>query len=226
MIRFAKTFGYSGFTEMQRVFRVRLVEGAPDYRERILERTAAAGAPRPDDPLATLHELVDASREALARLKADIPPADLERACRMVDAARDVYVIGLRRAFPVAAYLFYSLVRSERRGHLLDAVGGMVPQQVATMGMEDLLVAVSFAEYAPLTVEVVQDAHIRGIPTLTITDTEVSPLARNSTLAFIVRDPGIHPFRSLAAPMCLVQSLVVALQRYQRPARPALEPRR
>jgi DNA-binding MurR/RpiR family transcriptional regulator len=221
VIRFAKTFGYSGFTEMQRVFRVRLVEGAPDYRERILEQ-GAAGAPRPDDPLATLQELADANIEALARLKADIRPADLERACALVDAAREVYVIGLRRAFPVAAYLFYSLVRSERRGHLLDAVGGMVPQQVATMGTDDLLVAVSFAEYAPLTVDVVQDVHIRGIPTLTITDTEVSPLARNATLAFIIRDPAIHPLRSLAAPMCLVQSLVVALQRYQRPARPAL----
>jgi DNA-binding MurR/RpiR family transcriptional regulator len=223
VIRFAKTFGYSGFTEMQRVFRVRLVEGAPDYRERILEQRSA-GAPRPGDPLATLHELADANIEALTRLKADVRPADLERACALIDAAREVYVIGFRRAFPVAAYLFYSLVRSERRSQLLDAVGGMVPQQVATMGMDDLLVAVSFAEYAPLTVDVVQDVHIRGIPTLTITDTEVSPLARNATLAFIIRDPEIHPFRSLAAPMCLVQSLVVALQRYQRPARPAAQP--
>jgi DNA-binding MurR/RpiR family transcriptional regulator len=225
VIRFAKTFGYSGFTAMQRVFRVRLVEGAPDYRERILARQDT-GARQPDDPLATLHELADANIEALTRLKADIRAADLERACALLDAAREVYVIGLRRAFPVAAYLFYSLVRSERRGHLLDAVGGMVPQQVATMSVNDLLVAVSFAEYAPLTVEVVQDVHIRGIPTLTITDTEVSPLARNATLAFIIRDPEIHPLRSLAAPMCLVQSLVAALQRYQHLARPAVQPGR
>lgn len=215
VIRFAKTFGYSGFTEMQRVFRVRLVEGAPGYRERILEQRAAV-ASRPDDPLATLHELADANIDALQRLKAEIGAADLERACAMIDAAREVYVIGLRRAFPVAAYLFYSLVRSERRAHLLDAVGGMVPQQVATMSMDDLLVAVSFAEYAPLTVDVVQDVHIRGIPTLTITDTDVSPLARNATLAFVIRDPEIHPLRSLAASMCLVQSLVAAVQRDQR----------
>lgn len=213
VIRFAKTFGYSGFTDMQRVFRVRLVEGAPQYRERILEQRAAATPSRPDDPLATLHESADASVEALTRLKAEIPADDLERALAMIDAARDVYVIGLRRAFPVAAYLFYSLVRSERRAHLLDAVGGMVPQQVATIGTADLLVAVSFAEYAPLTVEVVQDVHIRGVPTLTITDAEFSPLARNARLAFVIRDPEIHPFRSLAAPMCLVQSLAVGLQR-------------
>jgi DNA-binding MurR/RpiR family transcriptional regulator len=219
VIRFAKTFGYSGFTDMQRVFRVRLVEGAPQYRERILEQRAAATPARPDDPLATLHESADASIDALTRLKAEILPDDLARALAMIDAAREVYVIGLRRAFPVAAYLFYSLVRSERRAHLLDAVGGMVPQQAAMIGTADLLVAVSFAEYAPLTVEVVQDVHIRGVPTLTITDTEFSPLARNAALTFVIRDPEIHPFRSLAGPMCLVQSLVIGLQRPDTPPR-------
>lgn len=213
VIRFAKTFGYSGFTDMQRVFRVRLIEGAPDHRERILAHRrsdTAAGAGR---SVAILHEFADANVAALARLKAEIRPDDFARACEMMAAARDIYVIGLRRAFPIAAYLFYSLVRLEHRAHLLDAVGGMVPQQVATMTADDLLIAVSFAEYAPLTVEVVQDVHIRGIPTLTITDTEVSPLARHSALAFVIRDPEIHPFRSLAAPICLVQSLAVALQR-------------
>jgi DNA-binding MurR/RpiR family transcriptional regulator len=62
---------------------------------------------------------------------------------------------------------------------------------------------------------VVQDVHIRGIPTLTITDTPWSPLARNASLAFTIRDPDIHPFRSLAAAMCLVQTLIVALGRDQ-----------
>ena len=111
--------------------------------------------------------------------------------------------------------MFYGLVRSERRCHLLDAVGGMVPQQVATMTSDDLLIAVAFAEYAALTVDVVKDVHIRGIPTLTITDTAWSPLARNASLAFTIKDPDIHPFRSLAAAMCLVQTLIVALGRYK-----------
>jgi DNA-binding MurR/RpiR family transcriptional regulator len=120
-------------------------------------------------------------------------------------------VIGLRRAFPLAAYMFYGLIRSERRCQLLDAVGGMVPQQVATMGASDLLVAIAFAEYAPLTVEVVQDAHIRGIPTLTITDSELSPLARNASLAFLIEDLAAHSFRPLSAAMCLIQTLIVGL---------------
>jgi len=215
IIRFAQTFAFSGFTDMQRVFRVRLIEGAPAYRERILEHRGAAERLATDDPLAILHEFVDVNRRALEQLKTDVSREQLQRAIAMVRAARDIYVIGLRRAFPAAAYVFYGLVRSEFRCHLLDAVGGMVPQQVAAMTADDLLIAISFAEYAPLTVDVVQDVHIRGIPTLTITDTEVSPLAKHATLSFAIRDPDVHPFRPLAATTCLIQSIVVALTQAQ-----------
>jgi len=215
IVRLAQAFGYRGFSEMQRIFKVRLIEGAPDYRERILEERRAAAPAQGDDPLALLHEFADANAQTLAELKTAVTRASLCGALELIRNARDIYVIGLRRAFPLAAYVFYGLVRSEFRCHLLDAVGGMVPQQVATMTANDLLIAIAFAEYAPLTVDVVKDVHIRGIPTLAITDTAFSPLARNSRLAFTIRDPDIHPYRSLAAGMCLVQTLIVALGRYQ-----------
>lgn len=35
LIRFAKEFGYSGFSQLQRVFRLRLIEGAPGAREEV-----------------------------------------------------------------------------------------------------------------------------------------------------------------------------------------------
>jgi DNA-binding MurR/RpiR family transcriptional regulator len=209
VIRFAKQLGYRGFSDLQRVFKVRLVEGAPSRRERILDRQQQAH--RPGDPLAVLHDCADANIHYLERLKAAIAGEDLARALVMLQEARSIHVIGLRRAFPLAAYMFYGLIRSERRCQLLDAVGGMVPQQVATMGASDLLVAIAFAEYAPLTVEVVQDAHIRGIPTLAITDSELSPLARNASLAFLIEDLAAHRFRPLSAAMCLIQTLIVGL---------------
>jgi DNA-binding MurR/RpiR family transcriptional regulator len=214
IIRFAQSFGYRGFSDMQQIFKVRLIEGAPSFREQILAERAAASLDQAD-PLQLLHEFADANVQALERLKHEVRPDDLERAIAMIHAARDIYVIGLRRAFPVAAYIFYGLVREELRAHLLDAVGGMVPQQVATMSASDLLIAVSFAEYAPLTVDVVQDVHIRGVPTLTITDTEVSPLFKHAALSFVIRDPEIHPFRSLGPAVCLVQALIVGLGRFR-----------
>ena len=215
LIRFAKVFGFSGFSEMQRVFRLRLIEGAPSFRDQIHQHRGKLEEAAEDDPSAILNGFADASVLALDHLKADIDGDALREAVRMMDRARSIYVIGQRRAFPVAAYLSYGLIRLEYRCHLLDSVGGMLPQQVATIGAADLIVAVSFAEYAQPVVDVVSDAHIRNVPVLAITDSMASPLARNSSLYFVVRDAEVHRFRPLAAPIVLAQSLIIALGYYR-----------
>ena len=215
LIRFAKVFGFSGFTEMQRVFRLRLIEGAAPFRGQIHEHRGELQEAAKDDPSAILNGFADASALALEHLKADIDGEALREAVRMMDGAKAIYVIGQRRAFPVAAYLAYGLIRLEYRCHLLDSVGGMVPQQVATMRSDDLLIAVSFAEYSPPVVDIVSDAHIRKVPVLAVTDSMTSPLARNSSLYFVVRDAEVHRFRPLAAPIVLAQSLIIALGYYR-----------
>ena len=211
LIRFAKEFGYSGFSEMQKVFRLRLIEGAPAYREQIYRHRDRLEATAESDPMAILREFADASILCLERLKETVDAGALGRAIQMIAEAEHVYVIGQRRAFPIAAYIAYGLTRLEHRTQLLDFVGGMVPQQAATMRPTGLLIAVAFAEYTPAVVEVVRDAHIRGIPTLAITDVPTSPLARNSSVYFCADDADIHRFRPIAGSMSLAQSLIIGL---------------
>lgn len=211
MIRFAKEFGYSGFSEMQKVFRLRLIEGAPVYRERIFEHKRQLEELTREDPVAILNEFCDASALCLEQLKETVNGADLRKAVNMLSEAEHIYVIGQRRAFPIASYFAYGLVRLEMRCQLLDFVGGMVMQQVATMRPSDLLVAVSFSEYTPAVVEVVRDANIRGIPTLTITDVPSSPLAKHGTVYFTVDNADVHQFKPIAGSIGLIQSLIIAL---------------
>jgi len=209
LIRFAKEFGFSGFSEMQKVFKLRLIEGAPAYREQIYRHRQQLEKAAEDHPEALLREFADASILCLERLKSTVPIDDLTRAIDMIAKADQVYVIGQRRAFPIAAYLAYGLTRLEQRTQLLDFVGGMVPQQIAMLRPTDLLIAVAFAEYTPAVVEAVHDAYIRDIPTLTLTDTPTSPLAKNAHTYFCVDDADIHRFRPIAASMCLAQTLII-----------------
>ena len=211
LIRFAKEFGYSGFSEMRKVFKMRLIEGAPVYRERIYEHRQQLEKAAKDDARAILQEFCDASVLCLDRLKETVSAESLNEAVRMMTSANQIFVIGQRRAFPIASYFHYGLVRMEMRCQLLDFVGGMVPQQMAALRPDDLLIAISFAEYSPAVVEVVRDAHIRGIPTLTITDAPSSPLAKHGTCFFMVDDADIHQFKPIAGSIGLVQSLIIAL---------------
>jgi DNA-binding MurR/RpiR family transcriptional regulator len=215
MIRFAKEFGYSGFSEMQQIFRLRLIEGAPAYRQRIFEHKQQLAETTREDPLGILRQFCDTSALCLKHLKDTIDGETLKKAVKMLRDAEHIYVVGQRRAFPIAAYFAYGLVRLERRCQLLDFVGGMVLQQVATMRSNDLLFAVSFTEYASSVVEVVRDAHIRGVPTLTITDLPSSPLAKHGTVWFTVDHADVHQFKPIAGAIALVQSMIVALSNEQ-----------
>lgn len=220
LIRFAKEFGYSGFSDMQKVFRLRLIEGAPAYREQIYQHRRRLETVAESDPVAILEEFTDASIMCLERLKDTVDPTALARAIELMAAAEHIYVIGQRRAFPIAAYIAYGLARLEHRTQLLDFVGGMVPQQAATLRPTDLLIAVAFAEYTPAVVEVVRDVHIRNIPTLTITDVPTSPLAKHGTVYFCVDDADIHRFRPIAGSMSLAQSLIIGLGYYKDARKP------
>src|SRR3546814_15333988 len=74
LIRFAKEFGYSGFSEMQKIFRLRLIEGAPAYREQIYRHRHRLAATAVTDPMALLSELTAAPTLCLARLKDKVDP--------------------------------------------------------------------------------------------------------------------------------------------------------
>lgn len=211
VVRFAQTFGFSGYSEMQRVFRLRLIEGAPALRDQVQRTRGDLLREANSEPHLVLREFMEASVRAIERLADKVDPADFARAVDMLTAAESVYVLAQRRAFPIAAYIAYGLQRLEMPAHLLDAVGGMLPQQVAAMRPDDLLVAVSFEPYSPQVVDLVEDAYIRGLPVLTITDTPVSPLIRNATLGFAVEEFHATNFRPVSAPMCLAQSLVATL---------------
>lgn len=215
LIRFAKSFDYSGFSDLQRVFKLRLIEGAPDIRERIYDQHKELEDAAQVHPASLLRDFAAASGESLKWLEEDVTDSHLRKAIDLVDNAKQIYVIGQRRAFPVSSYLSYGLTRLEYRCHLLDSVGGMTQQQAATMTGEDLLIAVSYAEYAKEVVEIVKDVHIRGIPVLAITDNLSSPLATYSEHCFTVRESNVHRFRPLTGSMVLAQTLILTLSYFR-----------
>ena len=211
IVRFAQTFGFRGFTELQKIFRHRLIEGTPDLREEIFLRDSSLESIADDDPLYLLDDFAKASIQAIDGMRKTIGNDDLKAAIRLMDSADTIYVLGQRRAFPVASYIAYGLARLERKTNFIDFVGGMVPQQAATIGEDDLLIAVSFAEYTRSVVDVVKDVAIRGRKILAITDTNHSPLSKHATLAFHVSDDSIRRFRPLAPSLVLAQVLILGL---------------
>jgi DNA-binding MurR/RpiR family transcriptional regulator len=145
MVRFANALDFGGFTEMQQIFRGRLVERSVSYRERIeqIRRNAGNGADA-DTPAGVLHRLVGDAIGELGHLEEAITAAQFDAAIRLLVAAPQIHVLAQRRAFPVACYLAYALSQLELRTHLLDSVGGMLGEFVRGIAPREALNVVSF----------------------------------------------------------------------------------
>lgn len=211
VVRFAKAFGYEGASDMQKLFRDEILSFAPSpsYADRIRQFSERAGSVDVSSPHALMQEFADSNIISLEHLKQSVRRVDLEKAIGLLQAASSVYIVGLRRSFPVAAYLAYALGHLEKRAHLLDGVAGMLMEQSAMMQRADLLIAISFRPYAKETAEIVERAIERGVKVIAISDTRLSPIARQADVCFETKDAEVRQFRSLTASLCLAQALVI-----------------
>ena len=213
MVRFSQALGYDGFTDMQKIFRSRLIAGASSYHSRIdsLRRTGAADG---GNASGILSGFVDQGVASLQMLREFTSSELLDQAVQLLGEADEIYLVAQRRAFPVAFYLTYALGRLDQKCRLIDGYGGLFDQQMRHATPKDVAVAISFAPYSSGVQEAATTLRRRDVPVIALTDSALSPIALQARVAFEIKETSDRAFRSLVAPMCLAQSLVVALGLY------------
>ena len=212
LVRFAQAFGFSGFSDMQRLFRSQLMQSFGSIRERV-ETLGHVNGSGGGDTRMLLEGFVREGIGALESLLDSVGEGVFEEAVSILKEADQIFVLGQGRAFPIAFYLGFALTRLERRSVLLDGIGGMQVQrqQAELASAGDALIAVSFRPYTPLVVEIAAEKKEKGVPVIAITDSPLSPLAEHATVLLEVQEDGERIFLSLIAPMCLAQTLMVSL---------------
>ena len=212
IVRFANALGFRVFTEMQQVFRSRLVAGvAPSYKARLARMKDDEKSTLGRKPAAVLERFVAEARTSLTTLSQSVDTRDLEKATNILRKARDIYLLGLGGSFPVATHLAYVLRKLGRRVVLLDGLGGSIHEQSHPASSEDALIAISFRNYYPDTARVFPELVARRVPAISITDSLLSPIVEGASVVFEIQDMPEPALRTLVAPMCLVQALAISL---------------
>jgi DNA-binding MurR/RpiR family transcriptional regulator len=211
-IRMAQALGLSGYRDLQRLCLEPLQRAsAPSFRERIRHVGGELALEDAANPTELLRAFAEANRVSLEHLRGEAAGMPLSAAIGLIRKARVVHVLGLRRSYAVAAYLAYALNRVGRPAVQITGLGGAIAEQASAVQRGDLLIAVSFPPYAADTLQVCEQVRASGAKRLAITDSILSPVARDADLVLQVNDAELLGFRSLTSALCVAQALAMGL---------------
>ncbi|WP_426236131.1 MurR/RpiR family transcriptional regulator [Pseudomonas sp. TWP3-2] len=212
IVRFSQRFGFSGFSEMQALFREAYTDKTTpvqNYQQRVRSMIANQSQKSSDGDLA--RECIGATLSGIERLGLELDDAAFETAVDLIVGADNIYVIGVRRSFAVADYLVYNLQHTNKRMHLVSGLGGSYREQMRSVRAQDLVIAISFTPYARETQHCLRYARQQQANTLIITDSNLSPVAKAANSVLLVNEGSSFAFRSLSATLCLCQALFIAV---------------
>jgi len=209
LVRFSRALGYQGFTELQDIFRSRLRERVLNYDER-LAKMREHGIASSKSGL-VLDGFLEAAEQSVGRFREKVDYDAIERAVDLMAKAETLYLIGLRRSFPITSYMSYALGKLGIRNILVDAVAGMGAEQASFITERDAVLSISFTPYASETVTLTNAAKARGAAIISVTDSVFSPIAPSADVLLEIVEANFEGFRSMAVTMALAMTLTVSV---------------
>ncbi len=129
---------------------------------------------------------------------------------KRIHGARNILVVGVDLAASLAWFLAYGLIPLGFSAEAPVGSTGNLQHKIDRLTTKDLLVAISFGKCLRETVEAVDRAHGRGIPTFGITDSDTTPIALHCDDYLLAPTSSPSFTGSYVAPMALMNTIIVA----------------
>jgi len=203
VVRFAAALGYEGYPQLQRALQ-ELVR----HRLTAVQRFEMASDIDQSEVLRTV------LKADMQNIRLTIEEMDIRVFDEVVErllSARQIYVMGVRAAAPLAQFLGYYLHYVFENVHV--AADGVIDvfERISRINSQDVLIGISFPRYSTRTLEAMNFAKSRGAQVVAITDGPMSPLAEASTICLTARTDMASFVDSLAAPLSMINALIVSL---------------
>ena len=203
VVRFASALGYEGYSQLQRAL-----------QELVRHRLTAVQRFEMTSDLDQKEILQTVLKADMQNIRSTIEELDnhtFDDVVNRIVNARTLYVMGVRSAAPLASFLGYYLHFVFDNVHVASAGVIDVFEQISRIGSEDVLIGISFPRYSTRTLDAMKFAIGRGAQVIGITDGPMSPLAEVSTECLTARTDMASFVDSLAAPLSLINALIVAV---------------
>lgn len=203
VVRAVQALGYEKFADFSADLREHFVMRITPYR---IMKTAAAERRSPSDHVVAS---LEGDLGNLMELRDRIDVNGVLQAARQILRARRVFVIGIDYAASLAWYLDYHLTVFGIRSEAPVGTVGALQHRLRTLTPKDFLIAISFGRCLRETVNAAAEAHAHGVPTLGITNSEFSPIARHCDAHLLVSVSNPSLAASYAAAIALLNCILV-----------------
>ncbi|MBS4075028.1 MurR/RpiR family transcriptional regulator [Ameyamaea chiangmaiensis] len=217
VIRFARLFGFAGFSDMQDVFRARLRGRPHTYRDRIDALRQADG--RLPSVMTLLDGFSDAFEASLRTMRLHMEGDRLERAVEILSSSETVYLLGMRRSAAVVEYFSYLLGKLGVKNIVVGSATNMETEIVSFATGRDAAFIISNTPYAPRTIDLFAQFEAQGTRLVVLTDSPFSAVVPADGVWFELIEADFKGFRANSAGMVLIMTLAAAIgERRQYPA--------
>ena len=203
VVRFAAVLGYEGYPQLQRA-----LQELVSHRLTAVQRFEMSSE---IDPNAMLRTVLKSDMQNFRATVEELHNHAFEEGVKRILNAKEIYVIGLRSAAPLAQFLGYYLNYIFDRVHLVSSAATDVFEEIARISEADVVIGISFPRYSTRTVEAMRFARSCGAQVISITDGPMSPLHEVSDVCLNACTDMASFVDSLAAPMSVINALVVSL---------------
>ena len=204
VVRFAAELGFSGYpalqSDLQELIRSKLTS---------VQRMQSASVRIAQDEI--LETVLNADSAMIKATLDQTSKENFNQAVAAINKARNIYILGVRSAATLANFLAFYFRPVYDNVVLVDSArASEVFEQLFRIDERDICIAISFPRYSNQTINALHFIHDKGATVISITDSELSPIAKFADCLLIARSTMASFVDSLVAPLSLINALIVA----------------
>jgi DNA-binding MurR/RpiR family transcriptional regulator len=208
VVRFASALGYEGYPQLQKAL-----------QEIIRHRLTASQRFEMTSDMDHTQVITKVFKADMQNIRNTMDEMNLKLFEEVIDEilrARQIYVLGQRASAPLAQFMAHYLGYIFSNVKLVTSGISDIFEQLSRIGEDDLLIGISFPRYTRHTINGMRFARSRGASLVAITDGPLSPMHAETRLCLTAKSDMTSFVDSLAAPLSLINALIVALSQHKR----------
>ena len=204
IVRTVQALGYERFADFAADLRQHFVQHITPYT--VLKAATQEKRSVTDQ----VRHCVERDVESMSVLRSSLATDRAVELARRIHGARRILVVGVDLAASLAWFLAYGLTPLGFDAEAPVGSTGNLQHRIDLMTEKDLMIAISFGRCLRETVEAVERAHGRGVPTFGITDSDTTPIALHCDDYLVASTSSPSFTGSYVAPMALLNTIIVA----------------